>query len=122
MTAALKGGPLTAQLSNQHYGSVLQRHPAPLAEVPGEGRGSQQEPEHRVDNRGVVQRDVDGQGPQPPMEHDLQGRVIRQALPGPWQARGDQRGLLLPPSARSLGWRRRAPAPTAAPACSVCPG
>lgn len=26
-----------AQLSNQHYGSVLQRHPAPLAEVPGEG-------------------------------------------------------------------------------------
>ena len=81
MTAALKGGPLTAQLSNQHYGSVLQRHPTPLAKVPGEGRGSQQEPEHRVDNRGVVQRDVDRQGPwlfdqQPPMEHDLQGRVI----------------------------------------------
>lgn len=77
MTAALKGGPLTAQLSNQHYGSVLQRHPAPLAEVPGEGRGSQQEPEHRVDNRGVVQRDVDRQGPllfdqQLPMEEVLQ--------------------------------------------------
>ena len=127
MTAALRGGPLTAQLSKQHYGSVLQRHPTPLAEVPDEGQGSQQEPEHRVDNRGVVQRDVDRQGPllfdqQPLMEHDLQGRVIRQAPPGPWLARGDQRGLLLPPSARSLGLRRHAPAPTAAPACSVCPG
>ena len=47
----------------------------------GECPGSQQEPEHWVDDRGVIQCDVIVEGPlvivpQPPVEHDLQGTTV----------------------------------------------
>lgn len=66
----------TGQLSEQHNWPMLQREAAPGAQGSGECFGSQQKPEHGVDNRGVIQREVvvevPGQVvPQSPMEHDL---------------------------------------------------
>ena len=49
------------------------------------------------------------------------GQLSDQACLGPGVLESDQRGLLLPPPARSLGWRCRVPAQTAAPACLVSP-
>ena len=60
---------------------MLQRQPTPLVQATGEGPGSQQEPEHWVDDRGVVQCEVNSDVSrivvhQPAVEHDLQGTTV----------------------------------------------
>lgn len=72
--------PHTGQPPQHHHRPVLQGQPTALAQAGGHWPGSQQEPEHRADDRVVVQCDMVVQGEfqvilQPAVEHDLQGRA-----------------------------------------------